>query len=81
MDLSKFTKADKNTTLQELEQEQIAGKPNKKSEEKPIFAYLSSINEIGTITIEFDPPEVFVPKNWREIFVQEHRTNLTLKEQ
>ena len=45
-----------------------------------ITARLIEIDHGGTVTIGFDPPEVFVPEEWKVIFIESHRTNLTVEE-
>ena len=51
------------------------------AEPKPILSEISKIDKSGIVIINFHPAEVWVPKEWRQIFIPEEREKLNEKVQ
>ena len=49
------------------------------AEPKPILSEISKIDKSGIVIIDFHPAEVWVPKEWRQIFIPEEREKLNEK--
>ena len=45
-----------------------------------VEANLESISNMGEMTIEFDPPIVMVPNDWKRLWSQDEKDKLSLQD-